>query len=95
MGFPLFGNGRKTEVAENPGEKFLSRAHKFFPPKSGGKERGENSFTVIPRSGIKKKKTKRESAGVKKEERMRVESSKKKTERESAEVKKKERMRVE
>ena len=56
MGFPLFGNGRKTGGAEIPGEKFLSQAHKFFPPKSGGKVRGENSFTVIPCSGIKKKK---------------------------------------
>ena len=71
MGFPLFGNGRKTGGAEIPGEKFLSQAHKFFPPKLGGKVRGENSFTVIPRSGIKKKKkrTERESAGVKKKKR--------------------------
>ena len=45
MVFPLFGNGRKTGGVENPGEKFLSRAHKFFPPKSRGKQ-GEKTTSV-------------------------------------------------
>ena len=52
VGFPLFGIGWKIEGVENPGEKFLSRAHKFFPPKSGGKSREENcvlcNFTRMP-----------------------------------------------
>ena len=47
MGFPLFGNGRKIGGVKNPGEKFLSRAHKFFPPKSGGKARGENCTEAV------------------------------------------------
>ena len=33
---------QETGEVENPEEKFLSRAHKFFPPKSGGKSREEN-----------------------------------------------------
>ena len=52
MSFPLFGIGWKLQGMENPGEKFLSRAHQFFPPKSGGKSREENwaecSFTKMP-----------------------------------------------
>ena len=52
MSFPLFGIGWKIQGMENPGEKFLSQAHQFFPPKSGGKSREENwaecSFTRMP-----------------------------------------------
>ena len=52
MSFPLFGIGWKIQGMENPGEKFLSRANQFFPPKSGGKSREENwaewSFTRMP-----------------------------------------------
>ena len=47
MGFPLFGNGEKTGGVENPGEKFLSQAHKFFTPKLGGKARGENCLRAV------------------------------------------------
>ena len=47
MGFPLFGIGWKVEGVENPGEKFLSRAHNFFPPDLGGKAREENFVPTI------------------------------------------------
>ena len=104
MGFPLFGNGRKTGEVENPREKFFSRAHKFFPPKSGGKARGENCLSaVLPLYPVlesrKKKRTERESAGVKKKERMRADSSKRERERERErervlKKKKRERMRA-
>ena len=40
---------QETEEVENPEEKFLSRAHKFFPPKSGGKARGENYLSAVLR----------------------------------------------
>ena len=37
---------------ENPGEKFLSRTHQFFPPKLGGKSReekwAEHGLTEMP-----------------------------------------------
>ena len=35
--FSLFGKERKIGRVENPGENFLSRAHKFCLPKSGRK----------------------------------------------------------
>ena len=35
----LFGKGRKILRMENSGEYFISRAHKFLPPKLGGKTR--------------------------------------------------------
>ena len=55
------------------GENFLSWTHRFHPPKSGGKDWREkcshSTFTIIPRSRIKKKKKKqRESVGEKKRE---------------------------
>ena len=50
MGFPLFGIGWKIEGVlgvKNLGEKFLSRAHNFFPPNLGGKAREENCVPAI------------------------------------------------
>ena len=35
--------GRK----ENPGESFLSRAHNFHPPKSGGKSGEESALKAL------------------------------------------------
>ena len=40
---------QETGEVENPEEKFLSRAHKFFPPKSGGKAGGENYLSAVLR----------------------------------------------
>ena len=40
---------QETGEVENPEEKFLFRAHKFFPPKSGGKARGENYLSAVLR----------------------------------------------
>ena len=47
LNFPLFGNGKKTGGVENPGENFLSQAHKFFPSKSGGKAMRENCLNAF------------------------------------------------
>ena len=50
MGFSLFGIGWKIEGVlgvKNPREKFLSRAHNFFPPNLGGKAREENCVPAI------------------------------------------------
>ena len=38
---------RKIERKENPRENFLSRAHKFFPPKSRGKAWRENALSAL------------------------------------------------
>ena len=47
LNFPLFGNEKKTGEVENLGENFLSWAHKFFPPKSGGKAMRENFLIAL------------------------------------------------
>ena len=53
-------DGKDREKNREEGKlegNFLSRAHKFHPPKSGGKAWREkcshNTFTIIPYSGIK------------------------------------------
>ena len=45
--FPLFGKRRKMRRKENPGENFLSRAHKIHPPKSRGKCWRESALTAL------------------------------------------------
>ena len=52
MGFPLFGNGEKTGGVENPGEKFLSRAHKFFLPNREEKQGEKTASKQIYRNTL-------------------------------------------
>ena len=46
-GFSSVRHWMKNRRVENPGEKFLSRAHNFFPPDLGGKAREENCVPAI------------------------------------------------
>ena len=45
--FPLFGKRGKLGRVKNLEENFLSRAHKFFPPKLGGKLMREKCLIVL------------------------------------------------
>ena len=51
-GFSSVWHWMQNRRVENPGEKFLSCAHKVFPPKSGGKSKGRKlcpcNFTRMP-----------------------------------------------